>query len=99
MTMPPIASAADVNLSDWEFWKRPMADREHSFQLLRDLDRPAFFEEPAVSFASQGLGYHALVRHADILEASRTPRSSAPATAARRTSSTCRRSSSSTSAR
>nr|WP_062334951.1 cytochrome P450 [Herbidospora sakaeratensis] len=73
MTMPPIASAADVDLSDWEFWKRPMADREHSFQLLRDLDKPAFYEEPQVSFASQGMGYHALVKHADILEASRTP--------------------------
>ncbi|WP_419672917.1 cytochrome P450 [Herbidospora cretacea] len=73
MTMPPITSAADVDLSDWEFWKRPMADREHSFQLLRDLDKPAFYAEPTVSFASQGLGYHALVKHADILEASRTP--------------------------
>ncbi len=73
MTMPPIVSAADVDLSDWEFWKRPMADREHSFQLLRDLGKPAFYEEPQVSFASQGMGYHALVTHADILEASRTP--------------------------
>ncbi|WP_066374624.1 cytochrome P450 [Herbidospora mongoliensis] len=71
--MPPIVSAADVDLSDWEFWKRPMADREHSFQLLRDLGKPAFYEEPQVSFASQGMGYHALVTHADILEASRTP--------------------------
>nr|WP_062349177.1 cytochrome P450 [Herbidospora yilanensis] len=71
--MPPITSAADVDLSDWEFWKRPMADREHSFQLLRDLDKPAFYAEPTVSFAAQGLGYHALVKHADILEASRTP--------------------------
>ncbi|GII54798.1 linalool 8-monooxygenase [Planotetraspora thailandica] len=70
----PIGSAADINLSDWTFWSRPPADREHAFRLLRELDRPAFFEEPDVSFVSvKGLGYHALVRHADILEASRNP--------------------------
>ncbi|GAA1006877.1 linalool 8-monooxygenase [Acrocarpospora pleiomorpha] len=69
----PITSVTDINLSDWDFWGRPMAEREHAFRLLRDLDTPAFFAEPEVSFAPPGVGYHALVRHADILEASRNP--------------------------
>src|SRR5262245_14197857 len=77
MTSPaeraPITTAADIDLSDWEFWGRPMHEREHAFQLLRDLDKPAFYAEPEVSFAPPGVGYHALVRHADILEASRNP--------------------------
>ncbi|WP_214107708.1 cytochrome P450 [Acrocarpospora catenulata] len=69
----PIRTTADINLSDWDFWARPMPEREHAFQLLRDQDIPAFFPEPEVSFAPPGPGYHALVRHADILEASRNP--------------------------
>ncbi|GIG80695.1 cytochrome P450 [Planotetraspora kaengkrachanensis] len=70
----PITSAADINLSDHAFWLRPPAEREHAFRLLRELDKPAFFADPEVPYMSvKGLGYHALVRHADILEASRNP--------------------------
>ncbi|MEU9835588.1 cytochrome P450 [Streptosporangium sp. NPDC048047] len=69
----PIVSASDFDLSDYDFWARPMAEREHAFRLLRELPSPAFYQEPEVSFAPRGLGYYALVRHADILEASRTP--------------------------
>ncbi|MEV8636975.1 cytochrome P450 [Streptosporangium sp. NPDC051023] len=68
-----ITSAADFDLSDYDFWARPMREREHAFRLLRDLERPAFYEEMEVSFAPKGLGYYALVKHADILEASRNP--------------------------
>ena len=67
----PIISAADFDLSDHDFWARPMSEREHAFQLLRGLDRPAFYEEREISFAPKGPGYHALVKHADILEVSR----------------------------
>ncbi len=69
----PIISVRDFDLSDWGFWARPMEEREHAFQLLRDLDTPAFYAEPVVPYGTPGLGYHALVRHADILEASRNP--------------------------
>ncbi|MFC4061098.1 cytochrome P450 [Planomonospora corallina] len=69
----PITSVADVDLSDHTFWARPMREREHAFALLRSLDRPVFYAEPEVFFAPRGPGYHALVRHADILEASRAP--------------------------
>ncbi len=63
----------DFDLSDQAFWALPMAEREAAFARLRALDEPVFFEEMEVSFAPKGPGYHALVRHADILEASRNP--------------------------
>ncbi|WP_219508326.1 cytochrome P450 [Nonomuraea ceibae] len=66
-------SVVDFDLSDRDFWARPMGERREAFDRLRRLDSPAFFEEPEVSFAPKGPGYYALVRHADILEASRTP--------------------------
>jgi cytochrome P450 len=66
-------SVVDFDLSDSLFWAKPMAEREHAFELLRGLRTPAFFEEPEISFAPKGPGYYALVKHADILEASRTP--------------------------
>ena len=70
----PITSAADINLSDWDFWARPIEEREHAFRLLRELDKPAFFEEPETPLPVEpGPGYHALVRHADVVEASRNP--------------------------
>jgi cytochrome P450 len=66
-------SVVDFDLSDTRFWARPMAEREQAFELLRGLRTPAFFAEPEISFAPRGPGYYALVKHADILEASRTP--------------------------
>ncbi|MFI6482874.1 cytochrome P450 [Nonomuraea sp. NPDC050663] len=66
-------SVIDFDLSAAEFWALPMDDREEAFRRLRELDKPAFFEEMEISFAPRGPGYHALVRHADILEASRHP--------------------------
>ncbi|MDL4815816.1 cytochrome P450 [Actinomadura opuntiae] len=65
----------DVDLSDLEFWARPLSERNAAFAALRSLERPPFFAEPDMSFigAEPGPGYYALVRHADIVEASRTP--------------------------
>ena len=73
MTHTP--AAADIDLSDMEFWAAPLEQREAAFAALRR-DRPmGFFEEPElmVDWAPQGRGYYALTRHADILEASRQP--------------------------
>ncbi|MFC4912751.1 cytochrome P450 [Actinomadura gamaensis] len=64
---------SDVNLSDLAFWARPPDEREAAFAELRRRDRPAFFPELKLPFIRQGRGYHALVRHADVVEASRTP--------------------------
>ncbi|MET8000085.1 cytochrome P450 [Nonomuraea glycinis] len=66
-------SVVDFDLSDSLFWTRPIAEREQAFELLRGLRTPAFFAEPEISFAPKGPGYYALVKHADILEASRAP--------------------------
>ncbi|MEV4107978.1 cytochrome P450 [Nonomuraea sp. NPDC049695] len=63
----------DFDLSDRDFWARPMREREAAFERLRSLEAPVFFQEMEIDFAPRGPGYHALVKHADILEASRTP--------------------------
>jgi methyl-branched lipid omega-hydroxylase len=68
---PPL-SAEHIDLSDTEFWGWPLADRQAAFALLRSLDRPPFFAEPEFIF-DPGPGYYALVRHADVVEASRNP--------------------------
>jgi cytochrome P450 len=66
-------AALDFDLSDTAFWGRPMAEREAAFGQLRALDHPAFFAEPESPWGPNGPGYHALVRHADVTEASRHP--------------------------
>jgi methyl-branched lipid omega-hydroxylase len=63
----------EINLSDTQFWGRPPADRAAAFALLRRQDRPVFYPEPDVPFAEKGPGYYALVRHADVVGASRHP--------------------------
>ncbi len=70
---PEVMQLADVQLSDWEFWKRPLRERESAFALLRGLPAPAFFPEPVQGISPMGPGFYALVRHADVLEASRRP--------------------------
>jgi cytochrome P450 len=63
-----------IDLSGEDFWGIPPARRHEPFARLRRLDRPPFFEEPQTAFASaDGGGYYALVKHADISEASRHP--------------------------
>jgi cytochrome P450 len=67
-------SLADIDLSDTQFWGRPLAERREAFRLLRAADHPLFFAEPESPFPDQqGPGYYALVRHADVVEASRNP--------------------------
>jgi methyl-branched lipid omega-hydroxylase len=67
-------TVARVDLSANEFWGLPLANRAAAFARLRAQQRPQFFEEPEVPFAfERGPGYYALVRHADIVEASRNP--------------------------
>ena len=76
MTSPSLG-AADVDLSDLEFWKLPWARRDQAFAALRR-ERPiAFFEEPLVEGTAiefpKGPGYYALTRHRDVVTASRHP--------------------------
>ncbi|MBB6547723.1 cytochrome P450 [Nonomuraea rubra] len=66
-------SVLDFDLSDRDFWAKPMSEREEAFERLRSLHTPAFFEEMEMTYMPKGPGYYALVKHADILEASRNP--------------------------
>jgi len=66
-------TTAGIDLSATEFWGLPLPERAASFAVLRARQRPQFFAEPEVSFAETGPGYYALVRYADIVEASKHP--------------------------
>ncbi|WP_214408969.1 cytochrome P450 [Sphaerisporangium fuscum] len=70
-----------IDLADLGFWRRPPRERERDFARLRRLDRPVFFPERRVPLLRSGSGFHALVRHADVVEASRNAKvfSSEPA--------------------
>ena len=54
------------DLADPQFWMLPEAQRLEAFRALRRGPAPVFFGRP-------GSGFHALVRHRDVVEASRTP--------------------------
>lgn len=61
----------DIDLSSWDFWRRPPEEREGAFARLR-AERPmAFFAEGDTSFSVPGAGYWAVTRYADVIEASR----------------------------
>ncbi|MDL4776662.1 cytochrome P450 [Actinomadura xylanilytica] len=62
-----------IDLSDLRFWGRPLEERAAVFATLRAQDGPSFFADPPVPFTKRGKGYWALVRHADVVEASRNP--------------------------
>ncbi len=64
----------EIDLSDFEFWTRPPAEREGAFLTLREQDPIRFFAEPEMTqLAPPGPGYYSLTRHADVLEASKQP--------------------------
>jgi methyl-branched lipid omega-hydroxylase len=67
----PTPSASGIDLSQNEFWALSLADRHAAFARLRELDTPPFFDVPDNPFTTENQGYYALVRHADVLEASR----------------------------
>jgi cytochrome P450 len=62
-----------IDLSATSFWGLPLAERDAAFAALRAQERPPFFAEPQAPFSQPGPGYYALVRHADVSEASRHP--------------------------
>jgi cytochrome P450 len=67
-------TVAGIDLSANEFWGLPLPERAASFALLRAQQRPPHFAEPPAPFATEpGRGYYALVRHADVVEASKNP--------------------------
>ncbi|MGH9057279.1 MAG: cytochrome P450 [Acidimicrobiales bacterium] len=63
-----------IDLSDLEFWARPLDERAAAFAALRARPGPAFFAEPEPPPGMpQGRGYYALTRYAEVIEASRRP--------------------------
>ncbi|GAB3692494.1 cytochrome P450 [Actinocorallia lasiicapitis] len=62
-----------INLAGPEFWGRPLRERDAAFARLRALPAPVHFDELRIPFMPTGAGFHALVRHADVVEASRRP--------------------------
>jgi cytochrome P450 len=75
MEIQKTLSVDEIDLSDPEFWARPLEEREGAFAVLR-AERPvAFMKErdfPEMPIPT-GPGYWSLTRHADVLEASRNP--------------------------
>jgi cytochrome P450 len=63
----------DIDLSSWDFWRRPRDEREGAFAMLRQERPMAFFPEGETSFSTPGAGYWAVTRYADVVEASRKP--------------------------
>jgi cytochrome P450 len=64
---------AGIDLSSMDFWAQSLDRRHAAFARLRSLDQPPFFAEPQSPLADPDGGYYALVRHADVAEASRRP--------------------------
>ncbi len=64
---------SDLNLSDIAFWAQTPAERFAAFRRLRALESPPFFEAGESPFGTEERGYYALLKHADVAEASRNP--------------------------
>ena len=70
----PRAHQRPLDLSQNDFWARPPAERCAAFARLRALDRAAVLRGAASRRSvPPERGYYALVRHADVAEASRNP--------------------------
>ena len=68
----------DIDLSDNRFWQAPLEDRAAAFAVLRDQDPYRYFELPEreggfVATDPDEKGYYALVRYADVVQASKQP--------------------------
>ncbi|MFJ2649064.1 cytochrome P450 [Streptomyces sp. NPDC087420] len=61
------------DLGDPSFWQLPHAERLRAFALLRQWDAPQYFVEREKGRGRRERGFHALVTHADVVEASRNP--------------------------
>ena len=72
--MTPAAVPLDqIDLSDLDFWMRPLDEVDGAFATLRAEDPMRHFAELQMDPMPEGPGYIALTRHADVVEASRHP--------------------------
>ena len=72
-SVEPEPITGDLTLTADEFWLQPRAGRFAGYARLRALPSPPFFESPESLIGIPERGYYALVRHADVTEASRNP--------------------------
>jgi methyl-branched lipid omega-hydroxylase len=75
VTPAQVLTADQIDLSDIEFWARPLAEREGAFLTLRDEKPLGFWAEPDVSVAGieVGPGYYGVTKFDDVVEISRSP--------------------------
>jgi methyl-branched lipid omega-hydroxylase len=69
----PAPIAGDLDMSQNAFWEQPPAQRHAAYARLRAMPSPPYFEAPENPFGNDERGWYALVRHADVAEASRNP--------------------------
>ncbi|PWS40072.1 cytochrome P450 [Streptomyces sp. ZEA17I] len=66
--------AAHRDLADPAFWRLPRPERLAAFARLREREAPVLFTPRPGTARTSGKPFYALVRHADVLTASRTPK-------------------------
>jgi methyl-branched lipid omega-hydroxylase len=73
MEFRDVLAVDDIDLSDLEFWARPLAEREGAFHRLRTEKPLPFYAEPDPGSAMIpiGPGYYAVTKYDDINEVSR----------------------------
>jgi cytochrome P450 len=70
----PVPLTGPLDLSQNDFWAQPQAQRHEAYAELRAMPSPPLFEAPeSPAGITDERGYYALVRHADVAEASRHP--------------------------
>jgi methyl-branched lipid omega-hydroxylase len=69
----PSPLTGELDMSQNEFWAQPPAWRSSAYARLRAMSQPPFFDAGESPFGTEEPGYYALVRHADVSEASRNP--------------------------
>jgi cytochrome P450 len=67
----PSPLTGELDLSQSAFWAQPRAARHAAFARLRAMPSPPFVNADPSPFGTAERGYYALVRHADVAEASR----------------------------
>jgi cytochrome P450 len=72
-TAQPIPITGDLDLTPATFWAQPRATRFDAYARLRALPSLPYFDAGDNPFGTQERGYYALLRHADVAEASRSP--------------------------
>jgi methyl-branched lipid omega-hydroxylase len=69
-----VLSADQINLTDLDFWTRPLNEREGAFLTLREEKPLGFWPEPEIDVPGiqVGPGYYGVTRYDDIIEISRS---------------------------